>query len=80
MWVAGISSTSYASPLSVSPRQVSAFIETRSMTPMKSASVPIGSCSTSGTAASRVRIISTQRWNSAPVRSSLLTKQIRGTL
>ena len=25
-------------------------------------------------------IMSTQRWNSAPTRSSLLTKQMRGTL
>ena len=46
---------------------------------MKSDSAPIGSCSTSGTAASRSTIMSTQRMNSAPVRSSLLTKQIRGT-
>ena len=46
---------------------------------MKSASDPIGSCSTSGTAASRSTIMSTQRMNSAPVRSSLFTKQIRGT-
>src|SRR5471030_2765861 len=35
---------------------------------------------TAGVAPSRVTIISTQRWNSAPTRSILLTKQIRGTL
>ncbi len=50
------------------------------MTPRKSASVPIGICSTSGMAFSRETIMSTQRWNSAPMRSILLTKQIRGTL
>ena len=71
---------SYISPLAASSGQSSAFMATRSMTPLKSASVPTGICSTSGMALSRVTIISTQRWNSAPVRSSLLTKQIRGTL
>ncbi len=49
------------------------------MTPLKSASVPIGSCITIGVAPRRSTIMSTQRWNSAPVRSSLLTKQMRGT-
>ena len=47
---------------------------------MKSASAPIGSCSTSGLAFSRSTIMSTQRKKSAPVRSSLLTKHMRGTL
>ena len=47
---------------------------------MKSASLPIGIWSTSGVALSRSIIICTQRKKSAPVRSSLLTKHIRGTL
>ena len=46
---------------------------------MKSPSAPIGICSTSGVALSRSIIISTQRKKFAPVRSSLLTKHIRGT-
>ncbi len=49
------------------------------MTPRKSDSTPQGSWITSGVAPSRSVIISTQRWNSAPTRSILLTKQIRGT-
>ena len=49
------------------------------MTPRKSDSTPHGSCTTSGVAPSRSVIMSTQRWNSAPTRSILLTKQIRGT-
>ncbi len=53
-------------------------ISTRSMTPRKSPSAPMGICSASGTAPRRDSIISTQRWNSAPTRSILLTKQIRG--
>jgi hypothetical protein len=59
---------------------VSARIPIRSTTPMKSASSPIGIWSTSGVAFSRSIIICTQRKKSAPVRSSLLTKHIRGTL
>ena len=54
-------------------------IRTRSMTPRKSDSTPHGSWITSGVAPSRSEIMSTQRWNSAPTRSILLTKQIRGT-
>ena len=46
---------------------------------MKSPSAPIGSCITSGVEFSRSTIMSTQRQKSAPVRSSLLTKHIRGT-
>ena len=46
---------------------------------MKSASAPIGSCRTRGLAASRSTIMSTQRKKSAPVRSSLFTKHMRGT-
>ena len=47
---------------------------------MKLASDPIGSCRTAGMAFSRFLIVSTQNSKRAPVRSSLLTKQIRGTL
>ena len=49
------------------------------MTPVKSPSVPHGSCRTSGTALSRLTIMSTVRKKLAPVRSILLTKQMRGT-
>ena len=49
------------------------------MTPRKSDSTPHGSWITSGVAPSRSEIISTHRWNSAPTRSILFTKQIRGT-
>ena len=73
-----MSTVSNVSPLSESSHS-RAFMATRSMTPRKSASVPTGICSTRGMACSRVTIISTQRWNSAPVRSSLLMKQMRGT-
>ena len=79
VWVAGMSTVSYISPLAASADQTSAFMATRSTRPVKSPSVPIGICSTSGTAWRRSLIMSTQRWNSAPVRSSLLTKQMRGT-
>ena len=74
-----MSTVSYISPIFASGDQTSAFMLTRSTTPLKSASVPIGICMTSGTAPRRSTIMSTQRWNSAPVRSSLLTKQMRGT-
>ena len=50
------------------------------MTPRKSASTPHGSWIDQRRGAERgPTIISTQRWNSAPTRSILLTKQIRGT-
>jgi hypothetical protein len=75
----GMSSVSYISPSLASSFQMRAFMATRSMTPLKSDSAPIGSCRTSGVALSRFSIMSTQRWNSAPTRSSLLTKHIRGT-
>src|SRR5262245_59758640 len=52
---------------------------TRSTTPMKLDSAPIGSWSTSGVELSRSTIICTQWKKSAPVRSSLLTKHMRGT-
>ena len=51
---------------------------TRSTTPRKSLSAPIGICRTSGVELRRSTIMSTQRKKSAPVRSSLLTKHIRG--
>src|SRR5665811_154318 len=51
----------------------------RSTTPMKLASAPIGSWMTSGLAFIRSWIVFTQKSNDAPVRSSLLTKQMRGT-
>src|SRR4028119_2450566 len=52
---------------------------TRSTTPRKSDSAPIGSWRTSGVELRRSTIMSTQLKKSAPVRSSLLTKHIRGT-
>ena len=55
-------------------------IASRSTTPQKSDSAPIGTCSTSGVQFSRSLMLSTQKKKSAPVRSSLLTKQMRGTL
>ena len=57
-----------------------AFILTRSTTPLKSASEPIGSWMTAGVDSRRLSIISTVRKKLAPVRSILLTKHIRGTL
>ena len=47
---------------------------------MCSASVPMGSWIATGLAPSRSRIMSMQRGKSAPIRSILLTKQMRGTL
>src|SRR5664279_3476019 len=57
-----------------------AFMLMRSMTPLKSLSTPQGNWTTAGVACSRVIIMSTVRWNSAPTRSILLTKHTRGTL
>ena len=57
-----------------------AFILTRSTTPAKPPSEPIGSWMTAGVASRRFSIISTVRKKLAPVRSILLTKHIRGTL
>jgi hypothetical protein len=60
---AGISSMAYLAPIwtspFASPRQVSARISTRSTTPSKFDSEPIGSCSTSGLAPRRLMIVST---------------------
>ena len=77
-WSSGIATMSYLSPLP-SVCQSRARMRTRSMTPRKSDSTPHGSWITSGVAPSRSLIMSTQRWNSAPTRSILLTKQMRGT-
>ena len=75
---AGISTSSKEAPRS-SVCQRTATMRTRSTRPTKSASVPQGSCSTSGTAPSRLTIMSTVREKFAPMRSILLTKQMRGT-
>ncbi len=49
------------------------------MTPAKVSSDPIGIWTGTALAPRRSSIISTQRQKSAPVRSSLLMKQMRGT-
>ena len=77
-WSSGMDTMSYVSPLP-SVCQTRARILIRSMTPRKSDSTPHGSWMTSGVAPRRSVIMSTQRWNSAPTRSILLTKQILGT-
>ena len=56
-----------------------AFWEKRSITPWKDCSEPMGSCTTAGFAPRRSRICCTHCQKSAPVRSILLTKQMRGT-
>ena len=63
----------------VSSSQTIFFIPTRSMTPLKSSSDPMGSWRTRGVAWSLSFIISTVPKKSAPTRSSLLTKAILGT-
>ncbi len=50
----------------------------RSTTPRKSPSAPIGSCTSATVASRRSLIMSTQRKKSAPTRSILLTKHMRG--
>ena len=50
------------------------------MTPLNSLSAPIGSCTSATVASRRSLIMSTQRKKSAPTRSILLMKHIRGTL
>ncbi len=59
--------------------EASAGKRTRSTTPVKPSSPPIGSCTTSGAGCSRARIEATAVSRSAPARSSLLTNAIRGT-
>ena len=78
-YAAGMSMTSKRSPFSELSSQTSAFMVTRSMTPWKLASAPIGSWMTAGTDSSRCSIMSTVREKLAPIRSILLTKQMRGT-
>ena len=56
------------------------FIFTKSTTPFRSASNPIGSCSSKGFAPKRSLIMSTHMKKFAPVLSSLFTKHILGTL
>ena len=73
----GISTTSIFEPRS--SRYRIAFISMRSMTPSKRSSLPIGIWIGTGRAPRRSTIMSTQRQKSAPVRSSLLMKQMRGT-
>ena len=76
---AGISTTLNDSPRGELSSQTSAFISNRSTTPAKLLSTPIGSCTTATVAPSRSWIMSTQRAKLAPMRSILLTKQMRGT-
>mmetsp|Transcript_3215 Transcript_3215/g.19943 ORF Transcript_3215/g.19943 Transcript_3215/m.19943 type:complete len:208 (-) Transcript_3215:274-897(-) len=74
----GISTVSKLAPRS-SPFHTIPFIWTRSTTPAKSASLPMGSCRTKGVAPRFSTIMSLVRKKLAPVRSILLTKQILGT-
>lgn len=66
--------------LRTSPFQVMAFMPTKSKTPSKLSSLPMGSCMTMGTAPSISSIMSRVRRKLAPIRSILFTKQMRGTL
>ncbi len=75
----GISTMTALVPKS-SSFQMAASILSRSTMPLKSDSRPIGHWMGSGLALSRSRIILMVRWKWAPVRSILLTKQMRGTL
>ena len=65
--------------LPMSSRHTRARMRTRSMTPLNWSSAPIGSWIGTGFTPRRSWIISTSRQKLAPVRSSLLMKQIRGT-
>ena len=56
-----------------------ACMATRSITPVNRSASPSGYCTAKAFAPSRSRIIRTTRSKSAPVRSILLTKAIRGT-
>ncbi len=56
-----------------------AFIRTRSTTPLNLSSLPIGSWIATGLACSLVSIWPSVALKSAPMRSILLTKQMRGT-
>ena len=74
---AGISSSVHSSPIPSS--QTRARMWTRSTTPRKPPSAPMGSCTTATVASRRSLIMSTHWSKLAPVRSILLMKQIRGT-
>ena len=74
---AGMSCSSHSVPSS--SFQTSARSVTRSTTPLKSASAPIGSWIGSGCAPRRSFIVFTAAPKSAPVRSILLMYAIRGT-
>ncbi len=69
----------YFAPIVSSCHRI-AFISIRSTTPLKFASAPIGICSATGRAPSRLRMVSRTCSKSAPFLSILFTKQIRGTL
>mmetsp|Transcript_7613 Transcript_7613/g.22780 ORF Transcript_7613/g.22780 Transcript_7613/m.22780 type:complete len:244 (-) Transcript_7613:216-947(-) len=75
---AGMSRSSKLAPIS-SPVQTMAFILTRSTTPWKSSSAPMGICSGSGFAPRFSVIMETTLKKSAPMRSILFTKQSLGT-
>ena len=60
--------------------QTRAFISTRSTTPVKSDSAPIGNWMTAALQPRRSRMVPSTKKKSAPVRSILLMKHIRGTL
>ena len=72
-----MSTVSQRSPMPSGQRW--AFISMRSMTPRNPPSAPTGSCSTTGLASRRSAMESTEAKKSAPMRSILLTKQMRGT-
>ena len=72
-----MSTVSNSSPIPSS--QTSAFIRSRSTTPRNPLSAPIGSWTSATSASRRSLIMSTQRKKSAPMRSILLTKHMRGT-
>ena len=74
----GISSTTDSAPSVASLYRI-AFMPTRSTTPVNASSAPIGICTATGLACSLVRICSIAAVKSAPTRSILLTKQMRGT-
>ncbi len=70
---------SYSEP-NVSSRHTTPFIATRSTTPRNLSSAPIGNWIGTGRHFSRSTIVSTEWKKSAPTRSILLMKQMRGTL
>ena len=73
-----MSTSSHEAPRS-SPCQTRAFISTRSTIPVKAPSAPMGSWTTAVLQPRRSRIVPSTKKKSAPVRSILLMKHIRGT-